>query len=191
MPPPPGRWRTHSNPGNNRSRVVAEQPYLGRAQGGWVEIRAGHARQRGTRANRDLLPPGYLEEANQQAGSTIIARGHLLARSLGGTGDDARNIVTICQKTTNLRWHAEIEDEIRSMTEFTPGECYYDFYYEVRAHYTGTNGIPDALRVRACGREAKNGKPTGNWYRTTEDVWVRGIYNAPSISQCETKNRNP
>lgn len=47
----------------------------------------------GTRAARRFKPPGF--------GGSNVARGHLVARELGGTGRDMRNIVAITQDPTN------------------------------------------------------------------------------------------
>ena len=49
----------------------------------------------GTPASSSILPPGF---AGQSANH---ARGHLLARMLGGAGNDARNLVTLFQRNAN------------------------------------------------------------------------------------------
>lgn len=50
----------------------------------------------GTHANSSLRPPGFLhgDDYNQ-------ARGHMLARMLGGTGDSLDNLFTLTQNPTN------------------------------------------------------------------------------------------
>ncbi|MFN3583179.1 DNA/RNA non-specific endonuclease [Phenylobacterium sp.] len=51
----------------------------------------------GTRADPRLTPPGW-----QGNGLTYNeARGHLLARQLGGRGDEPRNLVTLTQNAAN------------------------------------------------------------------------------------------
>ncbi|WP_318036715.1 DNA/RNA non-specific endonuclease [Streptomyces chengmaiensis] len=49
----------------------------------------------GTYANNSLRPPGFL------GGDYNQARGHMLARMLGGSGDTLDNLFTITQRPTN------------------------------------------------------------------------------------------
>jgi hypothetical protein len=60
----------------------------------------------GTRAASRIRPPGFLGEA---AGH---ARGHLLGRNLGGSGTEARNLVTLFQNPTNTPVMSGIERQI-------------------------------------------------------------------------------
>jgi hypothetical protein len=62
----------------------------------------------GTKANRRLTPPGW-------SGNGRIhneARAHLWAKSLGGTGDDMRNIVTMTHRGANTPQMSKFENSV-------------------------------------------------------------------------------
>ncbi|MGW7361668.1 DNRLRE domain-containing protein [Streptomyces sp. NPDC054802] len=88
--------------------------------------------------NREHIPTGYY-------GGGTLHRGHLLARSLGGDGEDLRNLVPLYAKVnTPLMSGYESALEKRVQT----GET---IYYQVTAHYEGNSPIPDHLNLRWVG----------------------------------------
>ncbi|MFB6552021.1 DNRLRE domain-containing protein [Streptomyces sp. NPDC056405] len=90
----------------------------------------------------DRMPPGYYsgEEAAKQ-GKPVVQRGHMLAKSLGGSGTDRRNLVTLYSKV-NSPFMSTFESEIARRVE--SGET---IWYSVRAHHTGDNTMPDSLSI--------------------------------------------
>lgn len=59
----------------------------------------------GTHARESIIPPGYESGKGQ-------ARGHLLARWLGGSGDIPENLFTITQNPTNSPEMSNFERKI-------------------------------------------------------------------------------
>lgn len=99
----------------------------------------------GTDAARRILPPGFGGEA---AGH---ARGHLLARVLGGTGDFAENLVTLYHNPVNTPVMWGIEKKI--LDALKAGEL-MDF--SAIPKYIGNNLIPDSIRIVAKGGKGLN-----------------------------------
>lgn len=62
----------------------------------------------GTKAYWRRRPPGWKGNGNTYKES----RGHLLARELGGSGKDMRNLVTITQNKANLPYMSSFEGEV-------------------------------------------------------------------------------
>ncbi|MFG7946300.1 RHS repeat-associated core domain-containing protein [Streptomyces cacaoi] len=62
----------------------------------------------GTRANNSLTPPGYLGDGRRYN----QARGHMLARMLGGSGDTLDNLFTITQSRTNTPEMSTLEQAV-------------------------------------------------------------------------------
>ena len=94
----PGR-RAHPAAGCRPPRpgtALGELDALGRTTGASATI-TRNMLNTGTSASRSITPAGYQAGAGQ-------ARGHLIARLLGGSGRDARNLATIYQ---NPRQHAD------------------------------------------------------------------------------------
>lgn len=88
--------------------------------------------------NREHIPLGYY-------GGGTLHRGHLLARSLGGDGEDLRNLAPLYAKVnTPLMSGYESALERRVQT----GET---IYYQVTAHYEGKSPIPEYLDLRWVG----------------------------------------
>jgi hypothetical protein len=61
-----------------------------------------------THANTNIQPPGFITGSGCNR-----ARGHLLGRQLGGSGDDVRNLITIQQRPANTPVMSGIEGRIR------------------------------------------------------------------------------
>jgi hypothetical protein len=101
----------------------------------------------GTRASQSITPPGWAgngTEFNQ-------ARGHLLGSQLGGSGSDARNIVTIQQQPANTPIMRDFETEVRQAVE--GGQT---VNYSVTPVYNGNNLIPRGLTIQASGSDGYN-----------------------------------
>lgn len=96
----------------------------------------------GTRANTDIRPPGFA------GGSFGQARGHLWARALGGSGDDARNLVTLLQYPANSPHMSAFEGAVR--TALQRGES---VFYTVTPVYNGSEPVPIGIRMYAYGSE--------------------------------------
>lgn len=63
----------------------------------------------GTKADRRQTPPGWQGNGDKFK----EARGHLLAKQLGGSGRDPRNLVTLTQKPSNSPQMQSFEDRVR------------------------------------------------------------------------------
>ncbi|MGA5873955.1 RHS repeat-associated core domain-containing protein [Streptomyces cinereoruber] len=100
----------------------------------------------GTHASQNLRPPGFMGgDANQ-------ARGHLLARMLGGSGDTLDNLFTITQNPTNSPVMRDLEqaiyDEVKSPTG---GVVTYNVYLE----YTDDrkDSVPKYIQLEALDKK--------------------------------------
>jgi hypothetical protein len=94
----------------------------------------------GSDALRSIKPPGFL------GGSANQARGHLIAKQLGGAGDDVRNLVTLYQNPVNSPIMRGFENQVRAAVE--AGER---VRYTVTPVYRGTEAIPRAVTLSARG----------------------------------------
>jgi hypothetical protein len=94
----------------------------------------------GTKASGSIKPPGY---GGQAAGQ---AKGHLIARSLGGSGGDARNLVTLYQNPVNTPIMSGFERAVANAVR--AGET---VRYEVVPIYRGSELVPRAVTLRATG----------------------------------------
>lgn len=65
----------------------------------------------GTKANPDIRPTGF------QSGKKGHARGHLIGRQLGGSGDTMKNLVTLYQNPVNTPYMTKYENEVRDVVE--------------------------------------------------------------------------
>ncbi|MEU6774795.1 RHS repeat-associated core domain-containing protein [Streptomyces sp. NPDC046759] len=96
----------------------------------------------GTEANPSIRPPGFLGGAYNQA------RGHMLARMLGGSGDHPDNLFAITQNPTNspeMRdWEQDMYDAVRK------GEV---VHYNVYLEYTDDlkDSVPKYIQLEAHG----------------------------------------
>jgi hypothetical protein len=97
----------------------------------------------GSAADSSIRPPGYdrLPARNR-------ARGHLLGRQLGGSGDLAANLVALYQTRANSPVMRDYETAVAEAVE--AGET---VRYAVRPVYPGraANGAPSAIRITATG----------------------------------------
>jgi hypothetical protein len=94
----------------------------------------------GSDALRSIKPPGFL------GGGANQARGHLIAKQLGGAGNDARNLVTLYQNPVNSPIMRGFENQVRAAVE--AGER---IRYTVTPIYRGTEAIPRAVTLSARG----------------------------------------
>ena len=81
-------------------------------------------------ADQSIRPPGWT------GGVVNQARAHLLAATLGGSGSEPRNLVTMDQGA-NLRMFHEFEGEAAEIAATNPTHCYA---YTVTPEYLGTPG---------------------------------------------------
>ncbi|MGY4523816.1 hypothetical protein ACVWZT_000630 [Pseudomonas sp. TE21394] len=94
----------------------------------------------GSSANPAIRPPGFEGQGANHA------RGHLLANSLGGAGDDARNLVTLFQRNTNHPNMSSFERQVKAAIQ--GGET---VSYRAIPIYTGSNPIPTGVTLTARG----------------------------------------
>jgi hypothetical protein len=94
-------------------------------------------------------PAGWI--SNVGGGAAKTARGHLLGRLLGGAGlasnpNSVKNIVPICQKTTNLSMENQVEIPIKDRLQ--AGEV---ADYDVRVTYgdPAHPAVPDSIIILA------------------------------------------
>lgn len=97
----------------------------------------------GSKASQSIIPPGFQGGGPGGAGH---ARGHLLGNQLGGTGKDARNLVTLYQNPVNTPVMRGFEDSVRAAVE--GGQV---VRYQAIPIYEGTNLIPTGVTLRARG----------------------------------------
>jgi hypothetical protein len=112
-----------------------------------VEARINKSNRSGTKAARD--PAGWYETANTQYQGPRIARTHVLARTLGGTGKDVRNLFTATQ-ADNKREYDEIEKHIEE--RINKNET-VDIIVEVVYETLGTP-YPSAVNVFAISKDS-------------------------------------
>jgi DNA/RNA non-specific endonuclease len=89
----------------------------------------------GTDADARITPPGWTGGGRDSAGQ---ARTHLLGKALGGSGSEARNLVTF-ERGANLRMFAEFEKDVREIVITMPTDC---FEYSVTPEYLSTPKSP-------------------------------------------------
>src|SRR5262245_16767364 len=98
----------------------------------------------GTDANQSIRPPGFA------GGDQNHARGHLLGKQLGGSGDDKRNLVTTVHIGCNTPFMSKFEGEVRKAVESGQNVA-----YQVVPIYEAGNDIPIGITMQAKG----DGKP--------------------------------
>jgi DNA/RNA non-specific endonuclease len=106
-------------------------------------IRAAEQDRLGSEADQDIRPPGYDQLPNRNR-----ARGHLLGRQLGGSGDVEANLVALVQRRANSPVMRDYETAIADAAE--AGET---IEYRVRPVYANrtAKGAPVAVRLTARG----------------------------------------
>jgi RHS repeat-associated protein len=113
---------------------------LGRPTGVRARLDSSHINS-GTHANPNIQPPGFITGAGSNR-----ARGHLLGRQLGGSGDDVRNLVTIQQRPANTPVMSAVEGRIRKALE-QGGSVDMN----ILPIYHGPSRIPAGLTIKAEG----------------------------------------
>ncbi|QDD88201.1 DNA/RNA non-specific endonuclease [Pseudomonas oryzihabitans] len=94
----------------------------------------------GSSANPAIRPPGFEGQGANHA------RGHLLANSLGGAGDDARNLVTLFQRNANHPNMSSFERQVKAAIQ--NGET---VSYRAIPIYKGSDPIPTGVTLTARG----------------------------------------
>jgi DNA/RNA non-specific endonuclease len=106
-------------------------------------VKAAERDDLGSEPRSSIRPPGFdmLPQRNR-------ARGHLLGRQLGGSGDIASNLVALYQRAANSPVMRDYETLVADAVE--AGET---VEYEVRPIYNGVAdaGPPRAIRIIASG----------------------------------------
>ncbi|MGM2820302.1 DNA/RNA non-specific endonuclease [Bacillus cereus group sp. Bce001] len=97
----------------------------------------------GSKASQSIKPPGFLGGG---PGSPGHARGHLLGNQLGGSGKDARNLVTLYQTPVNSPVMRDFESSVRAAVE--KGEV---VRYQSIPIYEGNNLMPKGVTLKARG----------------------------------------
>ncbi|WP_205847360.1 DNA/RNA non-specific endonuclease, partial [Planctopirus hydrillae] len=95
----------------------------------------------GSDASSYLLPPGWDELPAKNRG-----RAHLVAKQLGGSGKDARNIVAMFQYTANSPAMSSCEGKIAAAVR--NGEC---VELKVTANYNRDDPKPVSIAIEANG----------------------------------------
>jgi hypothetical protein len=106
-------------------------------------VRAAAAHDLGSAADPDIRPPGF-----EDLPARNHARGHLLGRQLGGSGEVARNLVALYQRRANSPVMRDYESAVAEAVE--QGET---VRYQVRPVYPSptSRGAPSAVRITASG----------------------------------------
>jgi hypothetical protein len=113
----------------------------------------------GTRANRRLRPPGWQGDGDE----FNEARGHLLAKSLGGTGRKMWNLVTLTQNGANQPqmsgFERAVADRVRQgeVVEYHAKPLYTDGILPPSAVFLTATGSQGAPAARLIGNPA--GRP--------------------------------
>jgi DNA/RNA non-specific endonuclease len=125
--------------------------------GGWVDYSAIVNGQRGAvqaRITRSMIRQGSAATYNfpfiRRRMGYMVVRGHLLARVLGGSGADGRNLVPLPHSANNLPMYADIESRIQRSVE-RGGEVLFTAFpvYLGGAFPDPRSVLPTAIRVTA------------------------------------------
>ncbi|WP_255311172.1 RHS repeat-associated core domain-containing protein [Streptomyces viridosporus] len=104
----------------------------------------------GTEANNSLRPPGFVHGTDHNQ-----ARGHMLARMLGGTGDDLDNLFTLTQNPTNSPHMRDLEQSIYDAVAGDPAKNIAGqiVQYSVYLEYTDDrkDSVPSRIYMQADG----------------------------------------
>lgn len=133
--------------------------------GGWVEYEAIlHGQRAGVRA---LVTPSMLRTGTapsydipfiRRRSGLIIVRGHLLAKVLGGSGSQPRNLVPLYHSRNNLPMYKQFEHRVK--TRVLKGD---PVYVEIRPHYPLGGGpmaaFPDYISYTARTQSGANVLP--------------------------------
>jgi RHS repeat-associated protein len=119
-----------------------ELDHLGRPTGVTARLDSSFINT-GTHANPSIQPPGFITGAGSNR-----ARGHLLGRQLGGSGDDVRNLVTLQHRPVNTPDMSSVEARIRKALE---GGEVVDL--SITPLYKGSSRIPAGITINAQGNK--------------------------------------
>jgi filamentous hemagglutinin len=144
--PAPVNRRMVVDPGMKQPPIrLSETNSQGQARGGYATIEEPMMGT-GTEASRRITTPGWSGHGTR----FDEARGHLIANSLGGRGDDPRNLVTLTQKGAN---HPEMSNFERAVTrKVRSGEV---VEYSAIPLYSAGHLAPSAVLVTA--RDSRGG----------------------------------
>jgi hypothetical protein len=137
--PRTGPLRRPPAPPSRAGTAVNELDELGRSTGAAATITRETLRT-GTKASPGVEVAGY---GGRAAGH---AKGHLIARLLGGSGDDARNLTTLYQNPANTPVMSSFERQIAQAVE--RGQT---VRYQVTPIYRGSELVPRAVTLSARG----------------------------------------
>jgi len=138
----------------------------------------------GSDADKNIFPPGWDERANKTFTGpdgkykTIIARGHLLAADLGGSGKKPSNLVTVCQHSTNQQMRS-IEQLVKKIILTLKGDV---VDYEVEVVYDGAK-IPSGIKIRSSSIDPDN--PKFCWTDLLSLYWDKPISNETDPYKCK------
>ena len=130
--------RLYSNDANSGFIDYGRFDNLKRATGVNAPITKSMLRT-GTEAKKVKIP-------EFQGGRYGHARGHLLAKVLGGNGKDLRNLVTLWQNPVNVPIMRDFKLEVRDIVD--SGQ---NVYYESIPIYSGNNLVPIGIEIHATG----------------------------------------
>ena len=130
-------------PPSTPGTALGELDALGRTTGASATI-TRNMLNTGTSASRSITPAGYQAGAGQ-------ALGHLIARLLGGSGRDPRNLATIYQNPVNTPIMRGFESQVANAVR--AGET---VRYTVTPIYRGSELVPRAFTLRATGSNGFN-----------------------------------
>jgi len=101
----------------------------------------------GTQANPAITPPGWAGNGTK----FNQARGHLLGKQLGGSGDVAENLVTLQQNWVNSPVMRGYEGQVRAAVE--SGQT---VQYSATPLYNGANPMPRGVTLIGNGNNGFN-----------------------------------
>lgn len=96
----------------------------------------------GSSALQEIKPPGFISGLDPHNHS----RGHLIGKQLGGSGEEAKNLVTLYQNPVNTPYMTKYENMVRKAAD--NGET---IRYRVTPIYEGDIGMPTAVQMEGKG----------------------------------------
>lgn len=148
---------THSKPikgcPNPSGPATFTQKELKNSRRGWIKYGRLDSRGRATAANalitKNMIGKGTsanpnIRPAGFRSGRAGHARGHLIGRQLGGSGDTMKNLVTLYQNPVNTPYMTRYENEVRDVAESgTPVR------YRVTPIYKKGQAMPVSIKMEA------------------------------------------
>jgi hypothetical protein len=116
------------------------------AQGAWVYL-CGDKLPKGTPANKSVEPWDWPKSNPERAKQGQRARCHLIANTMGGSGDEVANLVTCFQRANNEPYMKLVETIVKRLARTQ------DIFYLVRPQYNGANGGLSGIRIVAIGNK--------------------------------------